>query len=542
LRRFPWVIWSLMLAADLALVARNGNNFPFQDDWTLVPVMTGCQDVTWPWVWYQHNEHRLPLAKLAIVGLGRVSGNNFRAVMIANVGLLAAAAALLIWAASSLDRRARWTDAFYPLVLFHWGHAENFLWAWQFGFTSAVLVILFWLAFMIRTAGKGQQHGWTLAIIAVLLPLCGGVGVCFLPFLIIWLVCRAFTSKTPTDRYWAVAGASAALVLVTMYFSGYSMERSPLASTTKGVIEAAVQFVSLGLGMLTSLGWRAMGIGTLIGLALGLILLITSLRKSPGARITIVGQICFLGGFMSLAVAIAWGRAGIGGQAALAGRYVTLAALGACWLYSVVVMDERLFVRRYLPIVFVALAACMLGPNTIAGYRHALGLRQIYAAFKTDMAAGMPPALLTNKYNTAPQAIGFSYLINRFPGWLIMLHASGHPEFRRLRSELPTRAISVSASHDTTEGSRRFVLPNQTFVYAVRLKNRDRMLPERAHVELQSGPAAVHGLRQVEARTFQMTSPEPILLWWVNQQTSTFELITTATTMNADDIEVLIPP
>ena len=525
-----------MLAADLVLVARHGNNFPFQDDWTLVPVMTSCQDVTWPWVWYQHNEHRLPLAKLAIVGLGRMSGNNFRAVMFVNVGLLAAAAALLIWATSSANRGSRWTDAFYPLVLLHWGHAENFLWAWQIGFTSAVLVVLGWLAFVIRARTQDARRGWVLALIAVLLPLCGGVGMCFLPFFIVWLICRAFTGKTLTDRYWALVGAIAGILMAALYFMDYSIEHSPSASTTKGIFDAAIQFFSLGLGMPTLPGWPAMGIGMLIGLALGLVLVIASLGKSLDSPVTTVGQICFLGGFLLLAGAIAWGRAGIG---ALAGRYVTLAALGACWLYSVVVMKERPLMRRYLAIVLVALAACMLGPNTTAGYRHALGLREVYSAFRRDMSAGMPPVNLADKYNTAPQAIGFSYVIRRFPGWLVMMHNSGHPQFRLLKSELPTRAISVSGSQDTSDGKRHFILPSQMFVYAVRLKSADRALGERALVHLQCGPAAVHGLRQVEARTFQTAGPKQIWIWWVNQLTSGFDL--TAMNMDANEIEVLIP-
>jgi hypothetical protein len=531
-----------MLAADLTLVARYGNNFPFQDDWTLVPVMTRCQDVNWPWAWHQHNEHRLPLAKLAIVGLGRVFGNDFRAVMFVNVALLAAAAALLIWATSSANGGSRWTDAFYPLVLLHWGHAENFLWAWQIGFTSAVLVVLLWLAFMIRVGSRDQQLGWIPAVIAILLPLCGGVGMCFLPFLIVWFVCRAFMGKTPADRYWALAGASAGLVVAALYFRGYTIEHSPQAASITSIVDATIQFVSLALGMTASAGWRVAGTCMLIGLALGLILLITSLGKSPASRTFIGGQICFLGGFLILAGAIAWGRAGIGAEAALTGRYITLAALSACWLYSVVVIDVRPIVHRSLPILLVALAACMLWPNTTAGYRHALGLREIYGAFKTDMAAGTPPVVLADKYNTAPQAIGFSYLIRRFPGWLVMMHHSGHAEFRRLKSELPTRTINVSASRDTPEGRRHFVLPNQMFVYAVRLKDEKRDQTERARVDLQCGPATVHGLRQVEARTFQRPGSEPILLWWVNQQTSGFDLTTIATSLDANDIDVLVPP
>jgi hypothetical protein len=540
LRGFPWVIWAFMLAADIALVARYGNNFPFQDDWTLVPVLTGCQDVNWSWVWYQHNEHRLPLAKLAIVGLGHISGNNFRTVMFVNVGLLALAAALLIWASSFVNGALRWTDAFYPLVLLHWGHADNFLWAWQIGFIIALVVVLIWLAVLIGTGGNYQPHGMLLAIVALLLPLCGGVGMCFLPFLIIWLLCRAFAGRMSADRCWALAGAGAGLLMAALYSRGYSTEYSAPASTTKDILEAAVQFVSLGLGMAGSLGWRAMSIGMLIGLALGLILLITSLRQSSGSLIMVGGRLCFLGGFLLLAAAIGWGRAGIGTEAALAGRYVTLASLGACWLYSVVVVDARMIVRRYLPVLFLALAACMLWPNTSAGYRHALGLRQIYSAFKADMAAGMPPVALTEKYNTAPRAIGFSYVIRRFPGWLVMMHDSDHPEFQRLKSELPTRTITVSASPESIQGRRRFVLPSQMFVYAVRLKSENREQAQYSHVDLQCGPAAIHGLREVDGRTFQITSPRPIFLWWVNQQTAGFDLTTDATSVDASDIEVLI--
>src|SRR5262249_55484456 len=162
----------------------------------------------------------------------RISGNNFRAVMFVNVGLLAAAAAFLIWAASSTNRRAPWTHAFYPLVLMHWGHAENFLWAWQIGFTSAVFVVLLWLAFLVRAAGRGPEQLWGLAIIAILLPLCGGVGMCFLPLFVVWLLCRALSAnfQTPADRYWALAGASAGLLMAALYFRGYTIEHSPPAS------------------------------------------------------------------------------------------------------------------------------------------------------------------------------------------------------------------------------------------------------------------------------------------------------------------------
>ena len=80
-----WTTWAFMLAAALWFVMTCGKNVPFMDDWEIVPALSGAQPITANWLWSQHNEHRIPLPRLLLLGLFSVSGNDFRAGMFFNV-------------------------------------------------------------------------------------------------------------------------------------------------------------------------------------------------------------------------------------------------------------------------------------------------------------------------------------------------------------------------------------------------------------------------------------------------------------------------
>src|SRR5690606_31545168 len=71
-RRAPLVVWStwaLMLAGALWFLGRYGSNVPSWDGWDMVPTLTGHQPVTLDWLWSQHNEHRVPVPRLLLLGL-----------------------------------------------------------------------------------------------------------------------------------------------------------------------------------------------------------------------------------------------------------------------------------------------------------------------------------------------------------------------------------------------------------------------------------------------------------------------------------------
>ena len=57
-----------MISAAVVLVVRYGADVPLWDDFVLVPVLTGETPLTADWLWAQHNEHRIALSKLVLLG------------------------------------------------------------------------------------------------------------------------------------------------------------------------------------------------------------------------------------------------------------------------------------------------------------------------------------------------------------------------------------------------------------------------------------------------------------------------------------------
>src|SRR5262245_5208350 len=112
---FVWGVWATAVAAALALVAAHGWNIPRWDDYTLVPLLTRQEPVTPSWLWDQHNEHRIPLPKLALLSAVAAAGWDFRAGMYLSVAGLAAAAAGLVLTAAHLRGHTSYADAFFPL-------------------------------------------------------------------------------------------------------------------------------------------------------------------------------------------------------------------------------------------------------------------------------------------------------------------------------------------------------------------------------------------------------------------------------------------
>jgi len=116
-----------MVIAALLFVARYGSNVPSWDGWDMVPTVTGDQPITASWLWSQHNEHRVPLPRLLYLAIIHLTVADFRTIMYFNVLAMAAAAALMIHTARRLRGSSSVTDAFFPILLLHWGQAANFL-------------------------------------------------------------------------------------------------------------------------------------------------------------------------------------------------------------------------------------------------------------------------------------------------------------------------------------------------------------------------------------------------------------------------------
>src|SRR5205823_15032835 len=109
-----------------------------------------------------------------------------------NVLLLAALAAGLIAIASSLRGRMSLTDAALPLILLHFGQSENLIWSWQFVYILPTVLAGVLLAGIVR-GGEALQGTWlhVKAGVLVALPLCGGLGLIYLPGLLPWIAVQA---------------------------------------------------------------------------------------------------------------------------------------------------------------------------------------------------------------------------------------------------------------------------------------------------------------------------------------------------------------
>src|SRR5213593_1905318 len=121
----PWATWAFMRLAGLLFVAHYGSNVPSWDDWDMVPTLTHNQPVTWEWLWSQHNEHRVPVPRLAFLGLIHLTTLDFRVPMFFNFLAMAALAAAMTVVVRRLRGTPSLSDVFFPLATLNIGQAAN---------------------------------------------------------------------------------------------------------------------------------------------------------------------------------------------------------------------------------------------------------------------------------------------------------------------------------------------------------------------------------------------------------------------------------
>src|SRR5271156_2867388 len=87
---FVLAVWAGMTIAAVAFVAKYSRNCPDMDEWEIVSRLTRTRPIWIRWLFAPHNEHRIPLPRLILIGAGRLSGNDFRTAAFLNVALLSA--------------------------------------------------------------------------------------------------------------------------------------------------------------------------------------------------------------------------------------------------------------------------------------------------------------------------------------------------------------------------------------------------------------------------------------------------------------------
>src|SRR5262245_58601504 len=180
LRRVLLGVWAILTLAALAFVAAIGTNAPYADEWEFVPALLG-EEPQLPWLWAQHNEHRLPLPRAVYLGLFKLT-HDFRAGMVLQVAMLSALSLALMRLAASLRGGPHWSDVFFPVSLLHVGHWENFVMGYQFCFALfAVLTCGLVVVALCITRETAFRSGVLAGVLLALLALTGGFGLAAVP-------------------------------------------------------------------------------------------------------------------------------------------------------------------------------------------------------------------------------------------------------------------------------------------------------------------------------------------------------------------------
>jgi hypothetical protein len=475
-----------MFASDLFLIGRYANNVPRLDDWFIVPALTGNQPITLAYLWSQHNEHRLPLPRLILLGLAHISNSDFRAGMYFNACALAALAAGMVYTAGRIRGRTTPCDAFFPIVLLNWGHVENLLWGWQLGFVLSSTIagaLLIAIASMRNNpkAGEALMTGSFL----LLLPLCGANSLLLVPPLGLWMAATGLAmvrSKEEQDRHvgWIfLTFAIAVGALFASYFVGYQSPRMYARPDIWHCLQTSLQFLSTAFGIVDPSWWVIGATMVVAAMLLAALALLGRWRGHPGERIRIVGLLCFLAATVMLALGLGWGRAGCPGPMGLSWRYVTLSVPGICAAYLGLVLCGGQFWANIGQVVLFAIAITSLWHNTQLGLMHARGLQNLTHQFETD-ARFLPPLILVDSYQRT--SIPPDPLDNK-ADWiplLTMLHRAGIGCFRQMPEDPQYRVLTINGSNSKNLGPHRFQLNAPQHVYAIRVLYSYPASPERA--------------------------------------------------------------
>jgi hypothetical protein len=336
-RVFVLGIWAFMTIAAMGLVLRFGSPVPYVDDWAHIPTLCQGGLPSLSWLWTQQNEHRFPVTKALMWLSWQATGGDPRGGMALSVVFAAAACLALIRASRYLRGRSSYADAFFPFLLLHWGHAENFLWFIQLFFVTAASLVCGLISFLAVEPRRHSLVGILVASVCLpLVPLHGAMGLVFTLPLALGIAAHGvtlFRAGSASDRRRGAAllvSSAVALVLIGAYFIGYQSvsHHQPGQFNPLRVLPAAFRCATTGLGVVGMRGWPLSGV-LVVGLTLVSVwVIVRNPRPGNGEWPQSFSLILALTAAWFLPIAIGVGRAAMGGGAS---RYMILATpLWAC--------------------------------------------------------------------------------------------------------------------------------------------------------------------------------------------------------------------
>jgi hypothetical protein len=399
-----------MLALLLYSYIPASSRIPLAEDWYTVPLLTGQPVNLAAWLWEQNNEHRMPVARLLLLGVLKIADADFRAGGLLNMALLAGGAAGLILFA----RRLRGgvtdvADAFFPLTLLHFGHSVDVLFPFQITFVlSLALILVVGCALFL----PGSLTSPTVAAVGgaalLLLPLSGFIGLLFVPALASYVFyagwcCWRGVRGWPRARgvgAWLMTAGAGAVALGALYFVGYQHPWwNPPNPGVVPSVKVILKVFSLGFGPASYSWWMPGAVAATLFLAASAWQALRRVEWGEPGRDRALGSAVFLVTAIAFAAAAGWGRAGSVPEVGIPLRYVSLVVPAFIASYLTwVVSPSRLSTAMQRGLALTLLI--LLPVNTVAGHRlFADWYHEGMTSFEADLRSGMPIDELAVRYN-----------------------------------------------------------------------------------------------------------------------------------------------
>lgn len=360
---------ALLVLAPVCLAAWTvvtyGVNVPFWDEWSQVVLVQRslAGALTLSDLLAQHNEHRILFPRIALLLLGRVTGLDMRAGMLATLLCLVLAGAVLLrdhLREHGATPRGLLTFVPISLLLFSLRQWENLIWSWQLAIALCALAAI--VAF--RELHRGRVASAIAAGVIASFSFSNG--------LLVWPagLLQLAVSAPPRHRRALVLWSAAAALTAAIYFHGYVKPgHHPSLGFIFGHPREAFAYLFASMGMPVALSVNAaVTAGCFVLLLAGLTawaLLRGRLKPSPS-----VALVAFA---LSTSAILMLGRAGFGAGQALSSRYATLAALGFIGLYSLLLQASADPLLRWPLFALIAVVAGS-SPSVV---RNALGTLEV---------------------------------------------------------------------------------------------------------------------------------------------------------------------
>ena len=398
-----WGVWLAALAGALFYVAHYANDLPHRDEWRIVSVATnGCPREP-KWFLAPNNEHRIPLPKAVYCALMAVSGGDFRAGTLLSVAMFGAVAAGLMIAVSRFRGRVAVQDAFFPLLLLHWGHGESFLLSFQIAFTIPVALAAAAAGVLLSDRARESLLVASFVVAcAVLMPWSSVVGLVLAPALVPWLVWSgraAWRTGTKNARRIAfVLGSGAATSAASTAYLLLRLPRTDLPSPGFAAdVRVFADLVLNGLGPAAPHHPLLYGAFVVMLAVAILFLAVRELAAAPLEGRRAVGLLLLVGAVLALLAGLAHSRAGFSTTVGAANRYVSIGALLYLGLFLLASLAPRAWAAR----LQIALALLVLGAAPVDyanGRELAADLSARIQPVFRDARAGAPPAVLAERH------------------------------------------------------------------------------------------------------------------------------------------------